>query len=79
MSERVEKAGLQVDAALADFVEREVLAPLGKDAPAFWSGFAALLDRFVPINRALLAKRDDLQRQIDAWHSERAGDRKSVV
>ena len=73
MSDRVEKAGLQVDAALAAFVESEVLAPLGKDAAAFWTGFANLLGRFVPINRALLAKRDDLQAQIDAWHVARAG------
>ncbi len=73
MSERVERAGLQVDAALADFVEAEVLAPLGKDAAIFWSGFSALLDRFVPVNRALLAKRDALQAQIDAWHLARAG------
>ena len=73
MSERVEKAGLQVDAALADFVERKVLAPLGKDAAGFWTGFAALLDRFVPVNRALLAKRDELQAQIDTWHLARAG------
>ena len=73
MSERVEKSGLKVDAALAAFVEREVLTPLGHDADKFWSGFAALLDRFVPQNRALLAKRDDLQAQIDAWHLARAG------
>jgi malate synthase len=73
VSERVEKAGLKVDAALAAFVEGQVLAPLGQDAGAFWTGFAALLDRFVPVNRALLAKRDDLQAQIDAWHLARAG------
>ena len=73
MSDRVEKSGLKVDAALAAFVEREVLAPLGRDAAQFWSGFAALLDRFVPVNRALLARRDELQTQIDAWHTARAG------
>ena len=73
MSDRVEKSGLQVDAALATFIDSEVLAPLGKDAAAFWAGFAALLDRNVPKNRALLAKRDDLQAQIDAWHLARAG------
>ncbi len=73
VSERVEKAGLKVDAALAAFVEGQVLAPLGQDAGAFWTGFAALLDRFVPVNRALLAKREDLQSQIDAWHLARAG------
>jgi malate synthase len=73
MSGRVEKSGLQVDAALAQFIESEVLAPLGKDSAEFWAGFAALLGRFVPVNRALLTKRDDLQAQIDAWHGERAG------
>ncbi len=73
MSERVEKCGLQVDAGLAEFIEREVLAPLGRDTTAFWSGFAALLARFVPENRDLLAKRDALQAQIDAWHTQRAG------
>ncbi len=73
MSDRVVKSGLQIDAALAAFIEGEVLAPQGKNSAAFWAGFAALLDRFVPVNRALLAKRDDLQRQIDAWHTERAG------
>ena len=73
MSDRIQKSGLQVDAALAAFVESEVLAPLGKDADKFWAGFAALLERFVPQNRALLARRDGLQSQIDAWHLERAG------
>ena len=73
MRDRVEKNGLQIDAALAAFVEDEVLAPQGKDSAAFWAGLAALLARFAPVNRALLAKRDDLQAQIDAWHGERAG------
>ena len=73
MTDRVEKCGLRVDAALASFIEGEVLAPLGQDAAAFWAGFADLVDRFTPVNRALLAKRDDLQARIDAWHIERAG------
>ncbi len=73
MSERLERAGLQVDAALAQFIEDEVLAPLGKDAGAFWQGFAALLADFAPRNRSLLARRDALQAMIDAWHVARAG------
>jgi malate synthase len=73
MNERVELFGLQVDAALARFVEADVLAPLGKDPAGFWRGFAALLADYAPRNRALLARRDDLQQQIDAWHGARAG------
>ena len=72
-SGRVERSGLEIDAELAAFVEGEVLAPLGQEPGAFWTGFAALLARFVPVNRALLAKRDALQAQIDGWHLARAG------
>jgi malate synthase len=73
LSERVERHGLRVDAALADFLEDEVLAPLGRDAAAFWSGFAELLRRFGPRNLALLDRRDALQARIDRWHAERRG------
>jgi len=73
MTDRVDRSGLQVDAQLAQFIEGEVLSPIGQEAGAFWRGFAALLDTFVPRNRALLAKRDALQEQIDAWHQARAG------
>ncbi|MDE8653261.1 malate synthase G [Novosphingobium album (ex Liu et al. 2023)] len=73
MTDRIERAGLQVDTKLAGFIESEVLAPIGMDAAAFWSGFAALLARFAPANRDLLARRDALQAAIDAWHLARAG------
>jgi malate synthase len=73
MTDMTPRAGLAVDAALASFLEREVLTPLGRDCEAFWQGFAALLAEFSPRNRALLEKRDDLQAQIDAWHMECAG------
>ncbi len=72
-NQMTDRAGLQVDARLAAFVEAEVLAPQGKDAGAFWSGFAALLADFAPRNRALLEKREALQGQIDVWHMERGG------
>jgi malate synthase len=73
MSDYTERAGIAVDPALAEFVEREVLAPLGLGAGAFWQGFSALLGEFVPRNRALLEKREMLQKQIDAWHRARRG------
>ena len=73
MTDMTPRAGLSVDAGLATFLEGEVLTPLGRDVQAFWQGFAALLAQFAPRNAALLAKRDSLQAQIDAWHMERAG------
>ena len=73
MTNTTNRAGLTVDAALASFIDDQVLAPLGRDAGAFWQGFAELLGRFAPRNRELLARRDTLQGQIDAWHGARAG------
>jgi malate synthase len=73
MTDRLERSGLQVEAGLARFIEGEVLAPIGTDPQAFWSGFAALVAAFAPRNRALLDTRDALQAQIDAWHLARAG------
>ena len=73
MTDYVNRAGIQADPALADFIENEILQPLGKDTGAFWTGFASLLERFVPRNRALLSTREDLQAKIDSWHLDRAG------
>ena len=73
MTDYTTRAGLQVYSGLATLLEQQVLLVLGHDSDAFWQGFAALLDRFVPENRALLAKRDALQQQIDAWHIARRG------
>lgn len=73
MTDMTTRAGVTIDSRLAVFLETEVLAPLGRDAGAFWTGFADLLADFAPRNRALLEKRESLQGQIDAWHVERAG------
>ncbi|WP_313439866.1 malate synthase G [Novosphingobium sp.] len=73
MTDRVERSGLRVDAALARFVEEQVLPPIGRDAAGFWSGFSSLLTELAPRNRALLERRDALQALIDSWHLQRAG------
>ena len=73
MTQYVTRAGIEADPKLADFIETEVLGPLSRNVDGFWQGFAALLEEFAPRNAALLAKREDLQAQIDAWHGEHAG------
>jgi malate synthase len=73
MKAHVTRAGLSVDPRLATLLETQVLAPLGRNVAAFWDGFAALLADFAPRNAALLAKREELQAQIDAWHEQRRG------
>jgi len=73
MAQRVTKSGLAVDPVMADFIETRALPGTGISAEAFWSGFAALLTDLAPKNRALLAKRQDLQGKIDAWHIAQRG------
>jgi len=73
MSEYIQSNGISIDSALHGFITDSVLAPLALDADRFWAEFAALLDRFVPVNRALLDKREDLQAKIDDWHRARKG------
>lgn len=73
MTEYVTRANLQVADELALFVESRALSGTGIAADALWSGLSDILARFVPVNRALLAKRDTLQTQIDAWHKANPG------
>ena len=71
MTDRIEKFGLQVARPLHDFIEAEALPATGVSSDAFWRGLSDLVHEFGPHNRALLARRDDLQARIDAWHRAR--------
>lgn len=73
MTGYVQKGGIQVAQALYDFVNEKAIPGTGIDAEAFWAGFDALVNDLAPKNKALLAKRDDLQAKIDAYHTERKG------
>ncbi len=68
-----QRAGLRVAGELAAFIEDKVLPGTGLDAAEWWAGVADIFARFAPENRALLAKRDEMQAQIDAWHEARRG------
>ncbi|MEC9085632.1 MAG: malate synthase G [Pseudomonadota bacterium] len=69
----VKIGGLRVDSVLADFVDSELLTRLPLTPDAFWTKAEALLKQFTPRNAALLARRQSLQEQIDAWHREHPG------
>ncbi|WP_204113704.1 malate synthase G [Shimia biformata] len=73
MADRIEKAGLQVDPVLVEFIESRALPGTGVSADTFWDGLSALAHDLGPKNRALLAVREDMQQQIDAWHIARKG------
>ncbi|WP_288415647.1 malate synthase G [uncultured Novosphingobium sp.] len=73
MSAYIDRAGLKIAPELVEFVEARALPGTQIAGEAFWAGLADILARFVPRNRQLLAKRDDLQTAIDGWHKDRAG------
>ena len=73
MTARTTRHRLQVATTLARFIDDEVLPGTGVDPAAFWAGFDALAHDLAPKNRALLAERDRLQLELDAWHQAHPG------
>ncbi len=73
MEQRVEKGGLKIDEGLYRLVKDEIAPGTGVRADGFWKSFGAIVRDLGPKNRALLEKRDKLQKQIDRYHSARKG------
>jgi len=73
MTARTDIHGLKVDAALARFIDEDVLPGTGVDRAAFWKGFDAIVHELAPRNAALLAERDRLQVELDTWHGANSG------
>ncbi|WP_050525514.1 malate synthase G [Pseudorhodobacter aquimaris] len=68
MAQMLDKAGIKVDAQLAQFIEERALPGTGIEADVFWEGMSGIVNTLGPKNRALLEKRDAIQSKIDAWH-----------
>jgi len=73
MSARITVAGLQIAQPLHALVRDEIAPGTGISSDKLWQGFAEILRDLTPRNRALLARRDELQARIDAWHLEHKG------
>ncbi len=70
MADRIAAGSLQVDKELYDFINNEALPGTDISPETFWNGLESLVDGLAPRNRELLATRDELQAQIDAWYQE---------
>jgi malate synthase len=73
MAQHIDRAGLSVDADLAAFVEDAALPGTGVAPDTFWSGLADAVTTLGPTTRDLLARRQELQARIDAWHLTHRG------
>ncbi len=73
MTARTQVHRLQVATELHQFIETQVLPGTGVQSAAFWKGFDAIVADLAPKNIALLAERDRLQSELDAWHKANPG------
>jgi malate synthase len=78
MTERIALHRLQVARTLQRFIDDQVLPGTGVEPAAFWAGFDALVHDLAPRNAALLAERDRLQLELDAWHTVNPGPIRSM-
>jgi malate synthase len=73
MANRVEVGGLKIDEGLYRLVRDEIAPGTGVNADRFWKSLGEIVRDLGPKNRALLQKRDKLQKQIDEYHLARKG------
>lgn len=73
MTARTTVHSLQVATPLYRFIEDSVLPGTSVASAAFWAGFDVIVRDLAPKNIALLAERDRLQTEMDAWHRAHPG------
>jgi malate synthase len=73
MTNYVKAGNLQVASELYDFINLEVLPGSGVEQNQFWADFGKLVKDLTPTNKELLARRDEIQEKLNAWHRENAG------
>jgi malate synthase len=76
---RTQCGSLQVASNLHQFINEQVLPGTGIEEATFWVGFEQLVQDLAPKNIALLAERDRLQTELDAWHTANPGPIKGAV
>lgn len=79
MTARTTVHGLQVATELYRFIEDKVLPGTGVDSAKFWAGFDKIVSDLAPKNAALLAERDRIQADMDAWHTANPGPIKDMA
>ena len=70
MTDRVTVGNLRVAQVLYDFINNEALPGTDIDPDSFWAGVDKVVTDLGSQNQDLLARRDDLQAQIDKYHRQ---------
>ncbi len=73
MTYRTTQGGLQVATVLNDLLAQRICPGTGLAPTAVWAALEKIVADLAPRVRSLLAKRDELQAKIDAWHQQHVG------
>ena len=68
MTTTVTKDKLHISQDLHDLIVNDIIPDTGVDIENFWVSFQSILEEFMPRNKALLHRRDELQAKVDEWH-----------
>ena len=64
----IDKNGLKISSTLFEFINNEVIPDTNINIEDFWSKFSNTVHKLSPINKALIQKRESIQKRIDDWH-----------
>jgi malate synthase len=73
MTEYINHGSLKVSKELDDLINKKVCIDIDLEPDNFWANFEKIIEEFTPRNKALLEKREDLQKKIDDWHLANKG------
>ena len=65
---KIKKENLTVSSVLFDFINKEVIPDIDTNTDEFWKKFDSAVHELAPINKALIEKREVIQKKIDSWH-----------
>ena len=65
---KIKKGNLTIASLLFEFINKEIIPGIDINVDEFWKKFDTAVHELAPINRALIEKRETIQKQIDTWH-----------
>jgi len=70
---QIKKGNLTIASLLFEFINKEVIPGIDINIDEFWKEFDTAVHELAPINKALIEKREIVQKKIDEWHLSNKG------
>jgi malate synthase len=65
---QIKKGNLTISSVLLKFINQEVIPGTDIDVDVFWKRFDLAVHELASVNKALIEKRESIQKKIDEWH-----------